>query len=95
MVARLEKIKKQNLSFTFLKLIFRVVDKVEGAIMDCPLYVYVVLMGIVFITLPMFSFWAVFSVANYLPNPFRSVLIWLLLLITTMLAAAVDHARSH
>lgn len=60
-----------------------------------PLYRYVVVMSFIFLSLPVISVWTIFIIANYLPNPFRAILIWSLILTITLICAVIDYIKTH
>jgi len=60
-----------------------------------PLYRYVLVVSFIYITLPVITVWTIFVIAAYLPNPFRFILIWSLILTLTLLCAVIDYIKTH
>lgn len=74
--------------------------KMLGQFMDfsekkLSLYRYVMITSFIFVILPVITVWIVFAIAAYLPNPFRFILLWSLILTLTLLCAVVDYIRAH
>jgi len=86
---------KKTLPIKLVIFFVKLIERIESNLMKLPLYLYTILMSIVFLALPIILSWTVFSVAIYLPNPYRAILIWGLIVFLTILAGAIEYVKSH
>ena len=88
--------KKKGVSSFIIKSyvsLVKFVNSILERIFKLPLYLTVLLTSFL-ISIPIVAVWSFFSLMNFLPNPWRAILIWGLYFLLVILTAAADYVRS-
>ena len=78
-----------KIAFSIIKAVSSLLDK----IFKLPFSFAVLVTGFL-ISVPVLAAWSLFVVANYLPYPWRAIMIWSVYILVVIFAAAADYVVS-